>query len=268
MPTASEGHQLVVCCLKWGERYADGYVDRLRRAVADHLQRPHRFVCFTDEADELGDGIEVRPLPDIPLQRNAWNRGIWPKLGLFAADTFEPGTPVLYLDLDVLVLGDLERFTDRLLTEGGLHIIREWNPTLLTVLPVALRPDRGGNSSVVAWIAGEQSHIFDRFCADPDAARASCRNDQQFISLHARGRSYWPHRWCGSFKRHCVWYWPLSKLRGTPRRPDWCSVLVFHGKPDPSDLIVDDPTHRWGSRRRFGYGPVVWVQDYWRRYGS
>lgn len=252
--------------MKWGERYPSDYVNRLYRAVTQHLRLGHRFVCFTDCAVGLDPGIEHRPIPAIPLPREAWNRGIWPKLGLFAQGTFATGTAVLYLDLDVMVLGSLDGFAERLLASGGLHIVREWNPTLVRALPLRLRPDRGGNSSVLAWIAGEQTQIFERFCADPDAARRGCRNDQQFISRYALRRSYWPCRWCGSFKRHCVPYWPLRRLLGPPRRPRWCAILIFHGKPDPSDLIVEDPTHRWGSRRRFGYGPVQWVRDYWQLY--
>lgn len=259
---------LVVCCLQWGNRYPEIYVHRLARAVAANLDCPHRFVCFTDSPENLGSELEHRALPPIPLDRELWNKGIWPKLGLFASDTFDPGTPVLYLDLDVLILGDLDRFKTHLLREGGLAIIREWNPALLKLLPVALRPDRGGNSSVVGWIAGEQTQIYDAFCADPEGSRSTWRNDQKFITAHARNKKYWPHNWCGSFKRHCVWFWPMNLILRTPKRPRWCSVLVFHGKPDPTDLLIDNPKHRWGAKRRFGYGAVKWVKDYWAHYGA
>lgn len=257
----------VVACLKWGTRYPGAYVNRLARAVAAHLPVPHRFVCLTDEADGLDPRVEVHPIPAFPLPRALWASGIWPKLTFFTPGLFAKGTPVLFLDLDLMIMGDLAPFLAQL-RPGTLHLIREWNPTLWKLVPVALRPDRGGNSSVVGWVAGEQDHVLARFAVDPDAARKAYRNDQAFMTAHAAGLRYWPHDWCASFKRHCVWYWPLNRLLGQPRSPDWARVLVFHGRPDPTDLIGADPKARWGSPRKFGYGPVPWVRAYWSRFGD
>lgn len=257
----------VIVCLKWGTRYPGAYVNRLARAVAAHLAVPHRFVCLTDETDDLAPGVEALPIPPFPLERAFWSHGIWPKLTLFTPGLFPDGTKVLFLDLDLMVTGDLAPFLDAI-RPGALHIIREWNPALLKLLPVTLRPDRGGNSSVVGFVAGEQQQILERFSANPDAARATHRNDQAFITAHAVGRRYWPTDWCASFKRHCVWYYPLNMVLSRPKHPGWARVIVFHGKPDPTDLIGDDPRQRWGSPRKFGFGQVPWVRDYWDRYGE
>jgi hypothetical protein len=257
----------VIVCLKWGTRYPCGYVNRLARAVAGHLTMPHRFVCLTDETDGLAEGVEALPIPPFPLDRSLWGRGIWPKLTLFTPGLFPDGTKVLFLDLDLMVTGDLSPFLGAI-RPGTLHIIREWNPALLKLLPVPWRPDRGGNSSVVGFVAGEQAHVLEKFCEDPDAARSAFRNDQEFITAHAAGRQYWPDDWCASFKRHCVWYFPWNMILRHPKRPDWARVIVFHGKPDPTDLIGDDSRLRWGGPRKFGYGPVTWVREYWDRYGD
>lgn len=258
----------VVACLKWGTRYPGEYANRLFRAVRAHLGRPHRFVCFTDEPSGLDPAIEVRPIPPVPVPRAEWSHGMWPKLMLTGEGVLEPGTPVLFLDLDLMVTGDLGPFLDSVAREGGLWIIREWNPALLKLLPVALRPDRGGNSSVVAWIAGEQDHIARDFAADPAAGRAAFGNDQAYLTARARGRRYWPYAWCASFKRHCVWYWPLNLVMRHPQPPRWARVVVFHGKPDPTDLIDADSRRRWGGRRKFGFGPVPWVREYWNTYAD
>lgn len=259
---------LTVVCMKWGDRYPSAYVNRLRNAVAAHLARPHRFLCMTDDPKGLEPGIEATPFPDFPLERRLWGAGMWPKLLLFRPGLVPDGTPTLFLDLDVMIIGDLTPFAELLSRDGGLRIIREWNPSLVRLLPVAMRPDRGGNSSVLGWIAGEQDHLLARFVADPDGERAALRNDQEFITAHAHGRGYWPNDWCASFKRHCVWYWPLSLVLNRPQPPRWARVLVFHGKPDPVDLIGDDPKRRWGARRKFGHGPVPWVRDYWDRFAE
>ena len=259
--------EIIVVCLKWGTRYPGSYVSRLARAVADHLPVPHRFVCLTDDPAGLGDAVTPVAIPSFPLPKALWARGIWPKLTLFTPGLFPDGARVLYLDLDLMVTGALTPFIDAI-RPGALHIIREWNPALLKLLPVAWRPDRGGNSSVVGFVAGEQSHILERFTHDPEAVRAAFRNDQEFITAHAEGRTYWPADWCASFKRHCVWYYPWNMILTRPKQPDWARVIVFHGKPDPTDLIGDDPRQRWGSKRKFGYGPVPWVRAYWHRYGD
>lgn len=255
-----------VVCIKWGAKYPGEYVNRLAHAVADHLPVPHRFVCLTDMPDGLDPSIHVAPIPAFPLDRALWGAGMWPKLCFFDDAMFPAGDVVLFLDLDVVILNDLSPFVELVAREGGLRIIREWHPSLVRLLPVAWRPDRGGNSSVVGWIAGEQGHLLDRFTRDPDAARAGWRNDQAFITAHATGRAYWPYDWCASFKRHCVWYWPMNIVMTKAARPDWARIVVFHGKPDPVDLVGEDPDARWGARRKFGFGPVEWVQSYWRRY--
>ena len=257
----------MVVCLKWGSRYPGAYVNRLAEAVAACLNVPHRFVCLTDETAGLSDKVEPMPIPPFPLDRQFWGRGIWPKLTIFTPGLFPDATRVLYLDLDLMITGDLEPFIESI-RPGRLHIIREWNPALWKLVPLAWRPERGGNSSVLGFIAGEHGYLLDRFRADPDTVRATYGNDQRFISAQAAGLTYWPHDWCASFKRHCVWYFPWNLILRHPKQPDWARIIVFHGKPDPTDLIGDDPRQRWGSKRKFGYGPVPWVRDYWDRYGA
>jgi hypothetical protein len=80
--------------------YGVEYVERLAAMVRRRLPQPHRFVCFTDRPREVPIG--VAPIAITPLARAGW----WSKLELF-----NPGhgltDRVLYLDLDVLVVGDL-----------------------------------------------------------------------------------------------------------------------------------------------------------------
>ena len=257
----------VVVCLKWGTRYPGSYVNRLAEAVAAHLDIPHRFVCLTDETAGLSDRVEPMAIPPFPLDRAFWAHGIWPKLTIFTPGLFPDGTRVLYLDLDLMVTGDLAPFVAAIRPDR-LHVIREWNPALWKLVPLAWRPERGGNSSILGFVAGEHGYLLDRFCADPDGVRLAHGNDQRFISAQAKGLTYWPADWCASFKRHCVWYYPWNMILRHPKQPKWARVIVFHGKPDPTDLIGTDPRQRWGSKRKFGYGPVPWVREYWNRYGA
>jgi hypothetical protein len=258
-----------ILTLKWGDRYGADYVNTLYRAAESQMGgRKFRFLCFTDQTGGLLNTIETRPIPDMPIDRSVWTHGMFPKLLMFIPDILAKGTPVLFLDLDVMITGNLTRMFDRITALGGLHVIREWNPTIWRALPVNWRPNRGSNSSVVGFRAGEQTHLWSMFKQDPDGVMRQYHNDQIFIDAHAKGRHYWPNSWCGSFKRHCAWHWPLNYVFTTPARPRNFSVLTFHGRPDYHSLLLEDGAKRWGTEWRFGTRPVSWVKDYCDRFRS
>jgi hypothetical protein len=252
---------IAVVCMKWGTAFGADYVNVLYRAVTRNLSYPFRFYCFTDDAAGLKEGIVARPIPDMSLPPERIRRGCWPKVGLFQPGLIQEDA-ALFLDLDIVITGSLDSFVERQRVIGGLHIIREWNPGVWNLLPLAWRPDRGGQSSVVCWSPEQQRGIYDSLMADPDAAFELAPNDQKHITRNAEARHYWPHSWTVSFKRTCVWYYPLSLIFKSVPRPKTAKIVVFHGKPRPSDLIVAGDA-RWGTKNRHGYGPVKWVRDYW-----
>lgn len=257
-----------VACIKWGTKFPASYVNVLMRAVRDHLDLPHRFVCVTDDPAGLDAQVEAHPFPDFGLPRDQWRGGSWPKIALFAPGMFADDEIVLYLDIDVMVTGPLAPFFRLVEEQPGFHTLREWNPALLKLLPPALRPVRGSQGSVYVWRAGMQTHLFHAFRANAAHVKQTYWSDRFFLPLLAVSPHYLPYDLCASFKRHCVWYWPLNLLTGAPKPPGWGSVLVFHGSPTPSALLDPDPRRRWGARRKFGYGPVPWVREYWARYGG
>lgn len=257
--------EIIVVCIKWGKTYPVHYSNMLYQAVKDNLDLPHRFVCLTDEKSGLHEGIEAIDIPDFPLPRELWAKGMWPKLTAFTKGMFPDGAIVLFMDVDIVITQSLTPFIERVAKQGGLHIIREWNPAIYNIVPVALRPDRGANSSVFGFIAGQQDHILESFEADPMVSFKKLHNDQRFINKEASGKKYWPHAWCKSFKRSCVWYYPLNRVLNSYKIPRGAKIMVFHGNPNPEDLVRDDNS-RWGSKRRYGFGPVSWVKGYWNQY--
>ena len=79
---------IIACVLSPGPTYRREHVERLRGMVAAHMAQPYRFICLEDS-----------PWP-----------GFWAKVSLF-----EPGRftgRVLYLDLDVTVVGPLDDLAD------------------------------------------------------------------------------------------------------------------------------------------------------------
>ncbi|GAB4070237.1 hypothetical protein KHC28_19685 [Ancylobacter sonchi] len=254
---------LAVICIKWGEAYPAEDVNVLYQGVRDHLSEPFRFICLTDRADGLRPEVETADLPGTGALNLRW-RGCWPKLGMFAPGLLEGVDLALYLDLDVVILRPLDPIVAHARATPGLHILREWNPNIWEVLPVSLRPDRGAQSSMVAWRPGEQDHLYLDTMADPDAAYALAKNDQVYIGVRAHRRHYFPEGFAVSFRRHCVPHWPLNVVFRTARKPSRVPLVVFHGVPKPSEVARAD-VKQWGTRNRPGFGPVDWVRTYWER---
>ncbi len=249
--------------MKWGDRFSADYVNVLHQAVKTNLSIAHEFVCFTDDAAGIVDGVRTQPMPDLGISDVMHRIGCWPKISMFKPDVLDPGKPVLFLDLDIMIRSSLNPFFETLKRRGGLLIIREWNYGLWQFVPLEWRPDRGGNSSVVGFFPNEQNVIYETFMADQEAAFRDCGNDQRFITKHGYRVSYWPETWCVSFKRSCVWYYPFNMVMSDIKEPQEATVVVFHGRPKPEDVIRDDNS-RWGTSRKFGHGPVMWIKDYWQ----
>ncbi len=260
--------KLAVGCVKWGARFGPDYVNVLYRAVQRHLAAPHRFVCLTNQPEGIDAGVEIMPIQDFGVPEVEWTkRGCWPKVALFGPGVFADDEVALYLDLDVLVVGDLSPFVDLLRDASAFYTLREWNPALWRVLPVARRPDRGSQGSVYVWHAGEQRHLFEHFTSHVAEVRDKYWSDRFYLPEMARNTRYLPHDWCLSFKNHCLPPWPVNLIRPEARIPQGAKIIVFHGRPRPMD-VMGPPGRRWGSKRRSGDQPVPWVVEYWTGFGG
>ena len=108
---------LSVVTFKWatpGYRatFTARHVNTLRRMVARHYAKPHRFICITDDAIGLDEGIEVVPLwDDYRSVQNPTGGGrpsCYLRLKLFDPSIRNQiGDRFVMLDLDCVILGDL-----------------------------------------------------------------------------------------------------------------------------------------------------------------
>lgn len=254
----------VFICLKWGKGYPTHDTNVLFRALTDLMSTPFSFVCMTDDPDGLDAGITTLPLPHFTLPRTHWVPGMWPKLAVFQPDLFPDGTPVMMLDVDVVVTSDLTPMVQHVRDHGGLHIIHDWHDTHERWFPRLFPKERKSNSSVVGFIAGGQTQIWDQFKdADWDTL-AAYKNDQIFIHHMAEDRQFWPAPWVLSFKKSLAWHVPVNFFRAVPY-PDDAYIVAFHGTPNPEDLAQQRGT-RWGTPEKFGYSPVPWVAEYLSKY--
>ncbi len=187
---------LLILTMKWGTLYSSADVNRLAAQVRRHLDRPHRFICFTDDAAGLDPQVEAMPLPELGLPQGHSDTR-WRKLALFRRDLGGLSGTALFLDIDLVVVDDLGPFFD---LPGDFFIIRD--DDLFRAKPLRkVNPDRDrflhsvGNSSVFRYRVGDHGYVLDAYLADPAAATAGFEISQQFQSaqLAAHGNlHYWP----------------------------------------------------------------------------
>lgn len=242
-----------VVTLKWGTMYGADYVSRLASAVRRHTREPVSVVCFTDDPSGIDPSVRVFPIPDINLPQRPMVTG-WRKLCLFRTDIPISGT-CLFLDLDLIITGPLDPFfTYR---PGSIPIIHNWAGWRKTMLR---KRQEVGNSSVFRFEANQCGFVWDQFHREKEWALANFRPPQTYLTHCIRPRmTYWPESWVRSFKRHCRPVFPLNFFR-TPRLPRACSIVVFHGRPNPDEVING---YRGGKIHHY-VRPTPWVAEHWR----
>lgn len=187
------------CVLRSGGIYDHFHVNRLRMHVARHLKVPHRFVCLTD--------VSLPFVETVPLI-HGWP-GWWSKLELFRPDALSGR--VLYLDLDVSIVGDLAPLAD---FPADFAAIRDYQ------FPLQL------NSSVMAWDSGYADHLYTEFAPVAEVAMKRLHGDQNWITEKMPPAIRFPRAWCPSFK-----------ASGRPDAPPKdARVVVWHGREKPWDM--------------------------------
>ncbi len=152
--------------------------------VAEHMRQPYRFVCVDDS-----------PFP-----------GFWAKISLFQPGRFMGR--VIYLDLDVTVVGMLDDLADY---PYPFCAIRDYQYPLQV------------NSSVMAWDSVMADCVYDDFTPD---VMDRLHGDQNFIYEKINPVTF-PKRWVPSYKANVL---PTGKV------PTDARVIVYHGLPRPWDI--------------------------------
>ena len=192
----------ILTVLRSGGEYTAEHVERLRAQCAEHAPGVE-FCCLSDV-----------PVPGRIALGHDWP-GWWSKI-----EAFRITGPVLYMDLDTTVRGDLTPLLE-VVESSDFTVLRDFN-----------FPAREVQSSIMGW-SGDMGHLYETFRADP--VRHMHRNasgrwwgDQGFIERHVAARGYWQDRLPGtlvSFKKHCQGGIPAG-----------ARVVVFHGKPRPWEV--------------------------------
>ena len=238
--------------MKWGVRYGPEYVNRLYGMVRRNITGDLRFICFTDQAEGLVEGIEAHPLPEINMPEVLPKFSAWRKLSLWQAPLLDLEGDVLFLDLDVVVTGSLDRFFDY--RPGEYCVIENWRQKGQGI----------GNTTTYRFTVGRDSYIYDLANEEPEKYFAMYPNEQTYISREIKTSShFWPEGWCVSFKEDLLPPWPLRFFKPAPF-PQNASLVGFPGKPDPDEAAAGKWPAPWYKKTYKYLRPVKWISDHWK----
>jgi hypothetical protein len=210
----------IACVLRSGGIYTPEWVHRLKRGIERHASAPPRFVCLSDVDVP---GVEVLPL------REGWP-GWWSKIELFRPRLLT--APTLYLDLDVVIVGDIA-------------------PLVSACDRFTMMHERGKtdyfNSSAMAW-TGDMSHVFDTFSGNPAVHMERFRShprigDQAFISDLLVCEDRPPQSFKSALGYDAIVSYKHDRCQGgAPKR---ACIVTFHGKPKPCDFKTGWVAKAW-----------------------
>mgnify|MGYP002414160176 CR=1 FL=1 len=207
--------------------------------VQRNLTLPYEFVCFTENTKGINKSIRTEPLPKIPTQ------GWWYKPMFLGADLPIKGT-LLFLDLDVIVFNNINKLFEY--KPDKFVICRDFNRSIRT------NWDRM-NSSVFKVPIGKYDNLWQDFKKNTQQHTSKNRGDQDWMFRNIKDHVFWPDEWIKSYK------WEMRdrrdlgivgtsrnfKVDASPKLHNDTSIAVYHGEPNPGNIINDTWTSKhWG----------------------
>lgn len=226
-------HNVDVACVIHGDKYDWQYVEKLYNGVRRNISAPVRFHVFTESDRSVPEYMIKHTLTDWPGiagPKKSW----WYKMQLFDPDNFSG--PVLYFDLDVMIVNDITWITELCTTKfWAIKDFRHLQKTNRTSM----------NSSVMWWNVPQFSDMWRDFSKkDIKEVVSRYQGDQDYLfaNLPPNDVRYFPE------ESMISWRWQAldggydfrarrhrEPGKGTRFYPD-TSVLVFHGHPKPHGI--------------------------------
>jgi hypothetical protein len=215
---------LNVVCVKWGTKYPSEYVNNMAKAMRRHLTIPHRFVCLTDDPSGIDEKVETKPFTDdLP--------GWWNKVALFQPRIHDLEGTLLYLDLDMVVIRNIDVLAS--------------HPGDFLAIPTA-RAEGEFASTLMRFPIGRYPRVWELFIPRARQVMSEIYGDQNWINACCSAtsgheytqkvRDLWPEVSPPGFLIEPIsrsWF-PHYKaeLQGGPELVSAAAkVIVFHGKP-------------------------------------
>ena len=247
----------------WGKKYI-GYPNKVYEMLKKNTSFKFNFYCFTDHQTELSKDIIIKNLPSYSQEilNNKTMPVIWAKEVGLCDNNLTPelvGKRVFFLDLDLIITGNLDALFNIPKEDKKFYITRDW------------RKNDGitGQASFYSFIVGSLGHLLENFKNDPQSVIKKYKTaSQEYLSHNMATLQcktlFFHDKSIRSFKFHAIPKWPLRFFLA-PKIPKECKILVFHGKINPPDALKGVwPEHRWWKKIYKFIKPSPWLKDYWR----
>lgn len=237
--------------MKWGTRYPAEYVNRLWSMIKRNTERETRLVCYTDDPSGVDSDVDCYPLPESCVPERV-KKQTWEKVSLWNSELEGIEGNVLFIDLDVVIVGNLDDFFDYK-PEVTFCVIENWTQI----------GSGNGNTSVFRFKVGAHSYLADRMRTNGEDVLQQYRIEQTYISQEISEIAFWPQEWCSSFKHTIMPHWPLN-LFMAPRMPENTRIVCFTGKPDPDEARDGIWRAPWYKRFYKYVKPTPWIAEHWQ----
>jgi len=246
-----------IVCMKWGTKYGPEYVNILYNMVKRNITLPFRFICMTEIKDGINKEIEISPLPEFQEPEEKYLRSClaWRKLAIFDKDVLDLKGKLLFLDLDVLILDNIDCFFSY---SNKLAIIENWSQPRRLI----------GQASAFCFEIGKYYHLLEKYNNQHKEVLETYHTEQVYITreLGKENFDYFPNDWCKSFKMHCMPGGILNSFLTPTKIPPKVKIIVFHGQPNPPDAIAGTwgAPVQWYKRFYKTIKPTKWIKNYWK----
>lgn len=204
---------ITVAMVRTGDKYGVEYVQRLRDMVSRHLCQTIRFICITDQTEQVA-GVEM-----IRTELPGW----WAKMALFSPEIRGPGKCV-YFDLDTVIIDDL---TPLSLVYADFATCANFTKAVVPAYPCKY------GSCIMVMRDGFGADIYSRFLAESDKIMAQCQyGDQQAIEQLYPNAVLLQEVLPDGFL--------VGRRDFTDKRPPGAAIMIFAGKHKPHNT-----PHRW-----------------------
>jgi hypothetical protein len=222
-------------CVIHGNAYSWQYVDCLYAMLRRNLTTEFNLHVYTEADRSVPEHMIKHELTEWPEIRSG--RAWWYKMQLF--NPAHHAGPLLYFDLDTVIVNNIDWAA--ISNANYFWSIRDYKYLWRS-------SSNGINSSVMYWDTRKYDYVWDKFCSeDIQEIQLKYRGDQDFLSeaIEVKHRRFFNLESVQSWRWQCLdGGYDFERRRhrvpgtGTSLGPQ-TSILVFHGRPKPSD--VTDP---------------------------
>lgn len=245
--------------------------------VARNITPPFTFTCFTDNRQGIRKEVLCEELPplDVPdMPKNS--PGIWNKARLWGETLGSLKGPVLFLDLDLVIVSSIDPFFE---TGDPEDVVMARNQTT----PF----EKLGQTSLFRFPIGKLAPLQETFKQNPQTIADQYRFEQRFVTRNApSGTKFFSREWVLHFRQDCRRAFPVNYIL-PPKLPESAKVVIFprglrpeqaingqyhkRGFNDVTDHLAAsfDKSKRMKGDSAFAHlrhfiRPARWVAEHWK----